>query len=62
MTGEAARACSTCDKPTETSGYYCRSCRAAYMRRWRIKVRDARLHAVVTRTLSRASRETERAR
>jgi predicted amidophosphoribosyltransferase len=50
--------CSSCGEPIEAAGYYCRACRAAYMRRWRQRAKEARLHAVVRRTLSRVSRET----
>jgi hypothetical protein len=53
-----ALTCSKCGCMVEAAGYYCRSCRAAYMRDRRERARAERLHAVVE-NLSRASRETE---
>jgi hypothetical protein len=50
--------CSRCDHETEVSaGYYCRACRATYMRKWRQGRRVARLHAIAER-LSHVPRET----
>jgi hypothetical protein len=34
--------CSSCHAPRDTTGRYCRGCRAAYMRRWRNAGRETR--------------------
>jgi hypothetical protein len=49
--------CSKCTNEVESRGYYCRPCRAAYMREWRQRVKARRLHRVVD-NLSRVSHET----